>query len=78
MGAGAAEYGSMSAATRRAYFFGLAAEPLFMAIIWPDHVWTAKWLLLYGLFLAVFVVLLELLFAGVGYVRRHAQRSTAP
>jgi hypothetical protein len=41
-------------------------------------VWTAKWLLLYGLFLAVFVVLLELLFAGVGYVRRHAQRSTAP
>jgi hypothetical protein len=68
----------MSTATRRAYFFGLAAEPLFMASIWPDHVWTAKWLFLYGLFLAVFVVLLELLFAGVGYVRRHGRGEPVP
>jgi hypothetical protein len=58
------------------------AEPLFLAILWPHRLWTAERLLWHGVGMLVFAVLLELVFAGVGYMWRAmswalAQRSTA-
>jgi uncharacterized integral membrane protein len=68
----------MSAATRRAYLFGLAAEPLFLAILWPHRLWTAERLLWQGVGMLVVAVLLELVFAGVGYVWRYWRWGDAP